>query len=78
MQTTRRSVEYANTIVDVINNNYTTMLWCCTPDNLSFINLCCSRRLKKVWERCSQAFPPHYIPGSTSEKKVKQYCIFLP
>jgi len=28
MQTIRRSVEYANTIVDVTNRNYTTMLRC--------------------------------------------------
>jgi len=45
MQTMRRSVEYANTFADVTtNSNYTTMLRCCTRDDLSFIHLCCSRR----------------------------------
>jgi len=29
-------VEYANTIVNVTNSNYTTMLWCYTRDNSSF------------------------------------------
>jgi len=42
MQTIRRSVGYANTIVDVTNSNYTTMLRCYTRDNLLFIHLCCS------------------------------------
>jgi len=48
MQTIRRSVEYANTIVDVTNTNYTTMLRCYTRDNLSLINLCCSTRYTKI------------------------------
>ena len=37
MQTIRRSVKCANNIVDVKNSNYTTMLWCYTRDNLSFM-----------------------------------------
>jgi len=45
MQTIRQSdEEYANAIVDVTKNNYTTMLWCYTRDNLSFIHLCCYSR----------------------------------
>jgi len=39
-----RSVENVNTIVDVTNNNYTTMLRCYARDNFSSIYLCCSRR----------------------------------
>jgi len=44
MQTIRRSVENANDIVDVTNNNYKAMLRCYTRDNLSLIYLCSSRR----------------------------------
>jgi len=36
MQTTRRSVEHANTIVDVINNNYTTVLRYYTRDTVTW------------------------------------------
>jgi len=43
MQTIKRSVEYTNDIVDVTNSDYTTMLWCYTWIDLSFIHLCCSR-----------------------------------
>jgi len=50
-------------IINVTNNDYTIMLLCYTPDNLSFIRLCCSTP-KMVWERRSYAFPSHYTPGS--------------
>jgi len=38
MQTIRRSVDYANVIVDVTNSNNTTMLPYYAKDNLSFIS----------------------------------------
>jgi len=44
MQTIKRSVEYANAIVDVTNSTYTNMLRCYKRDYLSFIHLFCSRR----------------------------------
>jgi len=44
MQTIRRSVEYANTIVDVTDGNCTTIVRCYTRDNLSFVHLRCYMR----------------------------------
>jgi len=44
MQAIRRSVKNANTNGDVTNSNCTTMPRCYSRDNLTFIDLCCSRR----------------------------------
>jgi len=76
MQTIRRSVEYANAIVDFTNSNYTTMLPCCTGDNFSFMLLQAlhveieMKNLKLnhqaallVQKGVETPFPPHCTPA---------------
>jgi len=74
MQTIRRNVEYAYTIVDVTNIHAITchLFIYATPG-----------ATRRTWnekyksssnvasaERCGNAFPPHYTPGSTTVSQV--------
>jgi len=56
MQTIRRGVEYANTIVHVTTSKYTTMLWCSTWDNSVIYSFCATPgATRRNWKEKSKS-----------------------